>query len=445
MPDPASARLRFESPEFAADTGRLALRFTLEFGGRTRSLEERFDFGPSLQPLAEERRAALRAAVDALHWIAGVSYWKVACRGEVEFAERRPGPESAKLLEAVYRDGLAELAWRNELAAPWWPEFGTGAADDGASPAPPLGLSERALVPMGGGKDSLVALERARRTGLPIETVQVGQAELIGQVAHRTGLPHRRIERRIDPALAELNAAGALNGHVPITAINAAALAVAAVLWDFRYVVFANERSADQPTLRMGGRTVNHQWAKSLAFEAGFDDWMRRSVAEDLRVFSLLRRERELAVVRDFAGLDDYHGVFSSCNRNFHLDGARTDRWCGHCPKCLFVFLALAPFLPPDSLSAIFGADLLADPERVDGFAELLELDGHRPFECVGEADEARAAVLALANDPAWAGHAVVRALAPRVDRRCTPSIEALCAPGSEHRIPEVFDALAAG
>ncbi|MBY6205288.1 hypothetical protein [Halomonas denitrificans] len=445
MPDPASVRLRFETPEFAPDSGRLALRWTLALDGRTVPLEERFEFGPLPGPVAEERRNAVRAAIDALHWIAGVSYWKVACRGGVGFADRRPDPQTAELLEAVYRDGLAELAWRNELDAPWWPDFGS-VAFDGPSPAPaPLGLSERALVPMGGGKDSLVALERLRRSGVPIETVQVGQAELIGRVARRTGLPHRRIGRRVDPALAELNAAGAINGHVPITAINAAALALAAVLWDFRYVVFANERSADEPTLRVGGRSVNHQWAKSLAFEAGFDDWMRRSVAADLRVFSILRRERELAVVREFASLKDYHAVFSSCNRNFHLDGARTDRWCGRCPKCLFVFLALAPFLSPDELRAIFGADLLADSGLVDGFAELLELDGHRPFECVGEAKEARAAVLALAGNPVWADHEVVRALAPRLDRRRTPSIEALSAPGGTHRIPEAFDALAPG
>ncbi len=469
MPEPASARLRFETPRFTPGSGELVLRWTLEFAGRTRSLEERFDFGPptasfsmdpmsdasspdapmgdgalAADPIPDARSRALRAAIDALHWIAGVSYWKVACHGEVEFADRRPDPATAQLLEGVYRDGLAELAWRNHLTTPWWPRFEPHAGRP-ASAAPPLGLAERALVPMGGGKDSLVALERARRSGLPIETVQVGQAALIGRVAQRTGLPHRRIARRIDPALAELNAAGAINGHVPITAINAAALAVAAVLWDVRYVVFANERSADQPTLETDDGAVNHQWAKSLAFEAGFDDWMRRSVAADLRVFSLLRRERELAVVRDFAGLEAYHAVFSSCNRNFHLDGARTDRWCGRCPKCLFVFLALAPFLSPGQLREIFGADLLADSDRVDGFAELLELDGHRPFECVGEADEARAAVVALADDPAWADHEVVRALAPRIDRSRTPTIEALCAPGGDHRIPEIFRALATG
>lgn len=447
MPDPTApaepAHLIFESTEFDPSTGRLTLAWTLRLGrsgsrDRRHSLVEQFEFGPVDAPLDSARAAALDSAVRLLHWIAGVSYWKVACRGTISFKGSTPDSGTAALLEAVYRDGLAELAYRNELEKPWWPDWH---AQAGPAPpdAPALGLADRVLLPMGGGKDSLVALERARKSGLPIETVQVGQAPLIAQVAERTGLPHRRIPRRLDPTLSELNAEGAINGHVPITAINAAVLAVAAVLWDFRYVAFANERSADRPTLEVDGRAVNHQWAKSYSFEAAFGDRVQHSIAADLRVFSLLRRERELAVVREFVGLEQYHDVFSSCNRNFHLDGPRTTRWCGRCPKCLFVFLALAPFCGPATLHAMFGDDLLAREKLTADFAELLELDGHRPFECVGEAEEARAALRAAAEDPRWSGHAVVRALIGRLGEMAVPSLESLCEPGGDDRIPEVF------
>ncbi len=442
MPVSEPLRLTCQSPSFEPASGRLTLRWTLERSGAEQRLEERFEFGPCEAPNGP-RRAAFEAAVRMLHRIAGVSYWKVACRGTLSLEGRMPGADEAALLTAVYRDGLAELAWRNDLDAPWWPEFPVTPGT--ASPASALGLAERVLVPMGGGKDSLVALERVRAAGLPFETVQVGGAALIPRVAERTGVPHHVIGRRLDPALRALNAAGALNGHVPITAINAAALAVAAVLRDFRFVAFANERSADSPTLEVGGRAVNHQWAKSLAFEAAFDDWLQRHVAADLRVFSLLRRDRELGITREFAALERYHDVFSSCNRNFHLDGPRTDRWCGVCPKCRFVFLALAPFLPPARMRAIFGRDLLADPDAVAGFAELLELDGHRPFECVGEADEARAAARALAADPQWRAHPVVEALDARLGELEVPSLAALCRPEGPDRIPEPFGALATG
>lgn len=442
MSPPAPIHLIFEPARFDPERGCLTLSWVLEQPGQRIALTEGFEFGP-VAALSDARQRAFDAAVRMLQWVCGVSYWKVACRGTVDPGRPLPDAADAELLTAVYRDGLAELAWRNELEAPWWPVFPRDESSAASAAADELGLAERALVPMGGGKDSLVALERTRATGLEIETVQVGSAALIGRVAERTGLPHRRVLRRLDPALRRLNEQGALNGHVPITAINSAALTAAAVLWDFRYVVFANERSADAPTLDIDGRAVNHQWAKSLAFEQVFDGYVRRRVAADLRVFSLLRRDRELAITRDFAALEQYHGVFSSCNRNFHLDGPRTERWCGRCPKCRFVFLALAPYRTPEQMSAIFGGDLLAEPEAIAGFAELLELDGHRPFECVGEADEARAAVRTLAADSRWSRHPVVVELAQRLGDADLPSLAVLCRPEGPDRIPERFHVLA--
>jgi len=429
-------RFEFAGRELDPATGRVELHYRLS--GRSGVIEfcERFEFGPvefSAPP------ASVDAALDLLHWLAGVSYWKVACSGDVAFAARSPTPRQAEVLETTYRGGLAELAWRNGLRGRYWPDFGVG----GAGPVPPAGaaaLPERVLVPMGGGKDSLVALERVRRAGIEPVTVQVGSAGLIGRVAGRAGTRHRVIGRRLDPALADLNAAGAINGHVPITAINAAALVVAAVLWGFGAVVFGNERSADSPTLiTADGAPVNHQFAKSLEFESMFAEWVHDRVAADLDVFSILRRDSELAVCREFAGLTRYHDVFSSCNRNFHLDGARTGRWCGACPKCRFVFLGLAPFIEPGALRGVFGRDLLDEPAQLPGFSELLALDGPRPFECVGEAGEARAAIAELALRPAWRGHAVVAALVGRLDRVEVPSFAGLLAPGGPDLIPARF------
>src|SRR5690606_14575399 len=146
------------------------------------------------------------------------------------------------------------------------------------------------------------------------------------------------------------------NGHIPVTAINSAILVVAAVLYGFDAIVFSNERSASSATLEYDGREINHQWSKGWAFEAAFDDLVRASVAADLHYHSLLRPLSELAVAARFARERRYDDVFSSCNRNFRLRGPRpTDRWCGQCPKCHFVFLALAVFMPKPRLLAIFG------------------------------------------------------------------------------------------
>ena len=416
----------------------------------TYPFEEIFRF-PSVNPLSDARRNALESALNLLHWVAGVSYWKIACQGEIAFSNPPPDAWQSKSLVDIYRHGLAELAWRNRLQQPYWPDFEgfcvrdlkPAASPEGAVSASVVGLSNRVLVALGGGKDSLVAVERVRSAGFEPITVQIGQAALIAKTAAAAGTEHRVIQRVLSPRLAALNNAGAINGHVPITAINSAALVIAALLWDCDTVVFANERSADTPTLIHEGQSINHQFAKSFAFEQLLGAWLQRYVAGDLRVFSILRRDSELAVCREFSGLTHYHDVFSSCNRNFHLGGPRTSRWCGHCPKCLFVYLALAPFMVPERMRSIFGRDLLAEPGLTEGFAELLELDGHRPFECVGEAEEARAAVRMLAESDDWNTHAVVRSLHQRMNERLNdrdgPAPSKLLQASGPHRIPAEF------
>lgn len=431
----ASREFVFSGWSFSESDGEARLRYRLD----GHSFTERYRF-PMTTMDSRVSRPALEAALDFLHWVAGISYWKAGCPARVDFAGNRPDRRQAAWLNELYRQGLGEFAWNNGLEPARFGVF--GGATEASSAAVEQTLQPRYLVAMGGGKDSLVAWSRLNRRGLDAVTVQVGQAPLIERVAGRTGREHLVVERHLDATLAEFNRAGAWNGHVPVTAINAAALVVLAVLQGFGNVVFANERSAEEATLTdSGGRAVNHQFAKTFVFERMLDEWVRTWIAADLRVFSLLRRDRELAICREFAALRRFHDVFSSCNRNFHLDGARTSRWCGQCPKCHFVFLALAPFMDPAELTTIFGADLLADRRQLAGFQALLALDGRKPFECVGEAAEARAAVRALAARPEWRAHGVVRALNAALGDVEAPALEDVCRPGGPHLIPvELLD-----
>ncbi len=262
-----------------------------------------------------------------------------------------------------------------------------------------LNLPKRTLVPIGGGKDSLVAVEALKSIGGEATAVWVGNSPLIAACAERTGLPTLNIQRELAPVLFELNRLGAWNGHIPVTAMNSAILAVAAILYGYDSIAFANERSASAATLEYDGQQVNHQWSKGYAFEQLLGNWLHTHVASDLDYCSLLRPYSELAITRAFAKLTPYFDVFSSCNRNFKLLGPKpADRWCGQCPKCHFVFLALAPFLPKPRLLSIFGRNLLDDENQAAGFDALLEYHDHKPFECVGEGAEARAAMHALSE-----------------------------------------------
>ena len=412
------------------------------------------------------RSEAIERAVRLLHLIAGVSYFKAAVPCEIRMDSHAIDAETAGLLEMVYENGLGEFAYRNGLSlggkirfpSESTPPQPSPASKGGSTSVRPLegwggggggaqfqGLRHHALIAIGGGKDSLVSIEALRAVGVEQTVTWIGSSPLIAACAARTGLPTCNITRQLAPQLFEYNRQGAYNGHIPVTAINSAILVVAALLYGCDQVVFSNERSASYGSeiLDEHGRVVaqvNHQWSKGWAFERAFGALVESHVAGDLHYYSLLRPLSELAVARLFAKTDHYDAHFSSCNRNFHILGERpANRWCGQCPKCHFVFLALAPFMPKPRLMGIFGRNLLDESALAPGFDALIEYRDHKPFECVGEGREARAAFATLATRPAWREDALVerfaREIAPQLGNDLA-SIEALLPPSGEHRIP---------
>ena len=419
-------------------------------------LIERVRF-PHAPALPSSHQAAFDQALKLLHLIAGVSYYKAGVPPRIDVADGPLDDATANLLDELYLHGLAEFAYRNGLDLRGrinFPRLGAGsekASSRGGSTQPEakaLGLPHRTLVPIGGGKDSLVAVEAIKSIGGEATAVWVGNSPLIAACAERTGLPTLNIQRELAPGLFELNRLGAWNGHIPVTAVNSAILAVAAILYGFDSIAFANERSASAATLEYEGQQVNHQWSKGYAFERLLGDWLHQHVASDLDYFSLLRPFSELAVTRAFAKLTPYFDVFSSCNRNFKILGPKpADRWCGQCPKCHFVFLALAPFLPKPRLLSIFGRNLLDDENLAPGFDALLEYQDHKPFECVGEGAEARAAMYALSQRSEWQEDALVarfiREILSQLDVK-ELALEPWLQPSTEQRIAKrVLPALA--
>ena len=428
----AFGEFRFLARELDAH-GRVTLRYALD---EEVAFVEEFDL-----PIGGELSGADIARVDGLlsllHWVAGVSYFKTALPPSVGLETGDPGPAAAALLDALYSEGLGELAYTNGLAALPRPRFPHG-------PAPAAGRPggtdlDRLLVPVGGGKDSAVAIEIARRSGREPALFSIGDAPPIARTVAVAGLPHLLARRRLDPGLRALNDAGAINGHVPITAIVSCVALLSAALNGFDAVAMANERSASAGNVSWDGVDVNHQFSKGLRAERLLSAAVAE-VAPGLRVFSLLRPASELAIARAFARMDAYHAAFTSCNAIFRLDPAlRAASWCRDCPKCRFVFLALAPFSTPEHLREIFGSDLLDDERQFDGFALLTATGGHKPFECVGEEQESLAAIRLLARDERWSAHAVVRRLVEEVLPRYAPGEgdpEAVLALSDNHEVP---------
>ncbi|MGC8470852.1 MAG: endonuclease domain-containing protein [Acidimicrobiales bacterium] len=364
--------------------------------------------------------AGADAAARILYLLAGISYYKTAAPPVIDLGDMATSEEERAFLRTYYVEGLGEFAYRNGLDLTGLEIVGRGART--RRPAHAALRPGRPLVPFGAGIDSVVTADHVARRAAGTSLFVVSRAgdrfSAIENAAAMTGLPVVRADRRIDPSVLHPEDHGFLNGHVPVTGILSAVAVVAAVLGGHDAVVMSNERSASVPTLWDGDRPVNHQWSKSAAFESAFRRLLAESLTPAPEYFSYLRARSELWVARELAGLDRYHGVFRSCNRAFAIDPARRlDHWCGTCDKCCFVDLVLAPYLGAAQLSQIFGGrEPLSNATLSVNFRALVGTgDGPRPFECVGDEPESRAAVLLAAARPDRARTASLQALAEEV------------------------------
>jgi len=407
--DPGSVGVfRVKGRAFDRGSGTVSLHYALDDRYpfvETITFETPFAVDPALDGPGLER------ALLHLQIAAGTSYYKTAAPPVVVVEGEGLAPDEREFHGRLYDEGLREFAVANGLAVPRAVDIQhadqPAAFPRPSSPARHGGL----LVPIGGGKDSMVLIEatKSRRPRL----FAVNPHPLVVDLASQTGLDMIVVRRRLDPVLAVLNESGALNGHVPITAIISLMAVVGSFLYGYDSIAMAVERSASEETVSVDGVPVNHQYSKSLEFERLLQGLVATRIDPGLTYGSALRPYSELAIARTFARLTGYHGTFCSCNSAFRQSAGTEDRWCGHCPKCRFVALMLAPFLDRGALTDIIGRDLFADPAQIEGFAALMS-ERDKPFECVGERRESAAAMRIISSLPRWRDTPVVRALSAR-------------------------------
>ena len=120
-----------------------------------------------------------------------------------------------------------------------------------------------------------------------------------------------------------------------------------------KYIAISNELSSNESNVR--GEKINHQYSKSFEFEEDFRWYVNNYLEDQVEYFSMLRPLNELQVAKIFSQMKKYHKIFRSCNR-----GSKENpwNWCCNCPKCLFVFIILSPFLYKKKLVKIFKKDL---------------------------------------------------------------------------------------
>lgn len=352
------------------------------------------------------------AILDDLHLILGISYYKLFCPPKFK-CDIKLSPKQASFWNTIYTSGLSEFLYKNKLPKQMMAQF-----------SPDLGYerglstlatdAKKVLVGIGGGKDSIVALELLKdyeRSGFILETGK--EYHVAREVVKVAAVPLKLTTRTLDPKLYE-GIPGSYGGHLPISIIYAFLGVLEAASSKQAYVVVGNEYSSSFGTIVENGDEVNHQWSKSVEFENLFQVYVKENLTANITYFSLLRPFYEIRIVEQFTKLGQkYFQTFSSCNRNFahHHDG---QRWCGQCAKCASAFLLLSAFLPPAELLKIFPRNLFEEASLIPLFKDLLGLGTMKPFDCVGTFEESQVA-LSHAREK-WGDTVVLQELIPLLD-----------------------------
>ncbi len=351
-------------------------------------------FIPKINKLDNLNNNLIDDMVFSLGMVELISYWKIACPPTVIIKDRKLSEKQIGWWKKLYFNGLGEFYYTNGINEEF-EDFMTITCDSNKATRtfkePALTASSnnkpKVMVPVGGGKDSVVSIELLKNKadiccyvinsrGATDSTVAIGE------------LTNRTIyaKRTLDKTMLDLNKEGYLNGHTPFSALVAFSSIIAGYLNGIEYVALSNESSANESTVL--DSYVNHQYSKSFEFEADFRSYEKNYIGSGVFYFSFLRPLSELQIAMIFSRFKKYHGIFKSCNV-----GSKQDIWCGHCPKCLFVYIILSPFLSLEELDSIFGKRLFEDETLMEDFDKLCGILPEKPFECVGSRDEVNAAI----------------------------------------------------
>jgi len=333
------------------------------------------------------------------HIAAGVSYYKAHLAPEI--ASHGLDPWAAEAMTDIYHQGLGEFLYMNDLSVNDLARFAPEQSQELPTTEKSVN-SDNWLVPIGGGKDSLVTTTILEQLDRDFDAFRVNSNDWVDRQLLEIGAPTQKVRRTFDYEFFASNHPQ-FKGHVPVTVIIAAAAVIVAVANGHSSVVFSNESSADEPTLTdYKGLNINHQWAKSSEAERLIKRWVSRYISADLEVFSLLRNMSELDIAEVFAkaALPRYGQLWSSSNSNFRQDSPGKLDWDLTSPKTCTVFLLLAPFVDREVLIEEFGGNPFLISDNHENWSKLLGKTEAKPFECVATVEEMRQA-LEMAK-PKW-------------------------------------------
>ena len=343
-----------------------------------------------------ENLAILNRALTLAHLIIGVSYYKARPTNQVSM-DCALDAFQASFFDAVYQEGLSQFAYENGLARDNLAYFKSSTSDN-----IPKNIAayqgDGILAGQSGGKDSLLVAKLLQKNNLPWTGIFISDSTSYPSVLNETAAKSLQIiVRKID--LENLQKAAGMNGHVPVTYINMAIMLIQAILNNDNIILTSIGHEGSEEHALIGDLPVNHQWSKTWQAEQLFAKYVKNYISKNIKIGSPIRQFSELKIAELFVKncWAEYGHKFSSCNIANYRQGNRAQdlSWCGLCAKCANSYLLFAPFLEPAELNSIFDdhKSLFEKPELFDDFKGLLGIDGiMKPFECIGEVAELRAA-----------------------------------------------------
>ena len=362
-------------------------------------IEPEFHFKPKLiienvkkSQIERVGKRVLDNLVFNLGLIEMLSYWKATCSKEIEIRAGNLNKEQLRWWKNLILKGMGQYFFENKID--FREKSFIKIKSDNKKYAIAENLSsvkDKVLIPIGGGKDSIVTYEILKKTKKNLIFFSLNPNETIKKIIKISGQKNSIfVKRKFDQKLLELNKRGFLNGHTPFTAYLSFLAVLVATLFGIKYIAFSNERSSEEGNLEYLGEIINHQYSKTFEFEKNFRKYLKKYLIKNVEYFSFLRPLYEIQIVKLFSNYHRYFDSFLSCNKAYKIKKP-LKKWCGKCPKCLFVFASLYPFVGKKVIE-IFGKNLFEDKKLLPLMHQLIGERKFKPFECVGTKKESKIA-----------------------------------------------------
>lgn len=244
-----------------------------------------------------------------------ISYWKCTCSPKVIIKCGNLNKEQKEWLKKLYFYGLGELFFTNEIETNINDFMEINCEGEKLEVGEEEDNLNGFIVPIGGGKDSIVTLETLKVDRSKDYALIINPKPVTLECARTAGFDNDNIievYRTIDKELLSLNKQGYINGHTPFSSMLAFLSYFIAYITGKKYIALSNESSANESNVQ--GEKINHQYSKSFEFEQDFMHYAEKYLKGNVKYFSFLRPLNELQIAKIFSRYKKYHKIFKSCN-----------------------------------------------------------------------------------------------------------------------------------